>query len=667
MVSAPSVRRKRREAKRAEKREAFVARGGWKRSPLLLGLIALAVLVGVVGAVLAVQRLLTDPWQRGQAAMAAGDYRSARVDLLNAVEQQPRALRRRVLLAETLGALGRGREAENQLRRAVELGAPAERVRARLAHSLALQGRDAEALGELAEGPVATEEAALAARVAGEANYRLGRFDAAQRGFNDAVRIAPNDAMNWIAYSAWRLSEQDMLGADSAADQARRLAPDSIRARTAKAMVVRTRGGPVAALPWFEHALEVDGSDVAALAEYAATLGEAGRYRAMLEPLRRAAAIAPDNSRVLFLEATIAARGGEPALARGLLTRVRGRDNDLPAVLLLRTSVELMLNSPVAASEYAERLVAQQPDNQTARRLLAAAQMQADNPRGAILSLDPITTRPDADSWSLLLLGRAFGAIGWQTDAVQPLDRAATLRRGDARSLASPAEAANSTDPGVAVPAIRARIAAGDTAGARVLADQLAQRNPGVPQAWLLVGDAHWAADDGPGAVAAFRRAAELRYDEPTMLRLVNSLLKTGDRSQAGQALADFVARYPENVSAMRIAAAYAAEAGDWSGALAWQQAAIGRIGTNDALLLIQTARSLIEIGDADGAVSYAERAYRLLPGNATTSGVYGRALHLSGATGPAARQLLEKAVELAPNDALLRRWLSEIRPRSRR
>lgn len=664
MASAPSVRKARRAAEREARRAAFAARGGWKRSPLLLGLAALALLFGVVGTGMAVRSWLTDPWERGQAAMAAGDYRAARVDLLNAVEAAPRDLRRRILLAETLGALGRGREAENQLRRAVELDAPADRVRARLAHALALQGRDEEALAELGSGPVARGEAALAARVAGESNYRLGHFAAAQAGYNAAVRIAPDDAQNWIAFAAWRLAEQDMLGADSAADRARALAPRSVRALSAKALVVRTRGGPVPSLPWFELALAADPNDVATLSEYAATLGEAGRYRAMLTPLATAAAIAPDNARVLFLEATVAARGGEPALARSLLSRINGPDADLPAVLLLRAAVELMLDTPAAAERYAARLVEQQPDNGTARRLLAAAQLNAGNPRGAIESLDPITTRADADSWSLLLLGRAFGAIGWQTDAVHPLERAASLRRGDASALRAPAGEGDLSDPAVAVPTIRARIAAGDHGGALALATMLAERNPGVAQAHLLVGDARWAAGDGNGAVEGYRRAADLRFDEPVMLRLVRALLGTRQRAEAGAMLGAFAARHPENVTAMRIAAAYATESGDWAGALPWQQAAIARVGTNDALLLAQTARSLVEVGEAEAASDYAGRAYRLLPGNASISGIYGWSLYRSGATGDAPRHLLEKAVDLAPDDALLQRWLAQVRRR---
>ncbi len=664
MASAPSIRKARRAAERDAKRQAFRARGGWKRSPLALGIGALALLLGIIGAGMAVRSFTADPWARGQAAMAAGDYRSARVDLLNAIEAAPRDLQRRVLLAETLGALGRGRESENQLRRALELGIPAVRVRARLAHALSLQGRDTEALAELAAGPVISGEVALAARVAGESNYRLGRFGAAREGYNAAVRIAPADANNWVAFAAWRLSEQDMVGADEAADRARTLAPDNIRALMAKAMVVRTRVGPVAALPWFEEAYAVDQQDVAMLAEYAATLGEAGRYRSMLDTLQEAAVIAPDNSRILFLEATIAARGGEAPLARSLLSRITGADTDLPAVLLLRATVELMLDTPVAAERFAARLVEQQPDNLPARRLLAVAQLNAGNPRGAIISLDPITTRPDADSWSLLLLGRAFGALGSQTDAVHPLDRAATLRRGDAVALGAPVAGGDLADPAVAVPTIRARIAAGDYNGALSLALPLAQRNPGVPQAWLLVGDARWAAGDGAGAVRDYRRAADLRFDETAMLRLVRALLGTRQRQAAGEMLAAFSARHPENVTAMRIAGAYATEQGDWAGALPWQQATLARVGTNDALLLAQAARSLVEMGEPDAAAEYAGRAYRLLPGNATISGIYGWSLHRSGATGAAPRHLLEKAVDLAPDDAQLRRWLAQVRTR---
>ena len=232
MVSAPSVRRKRRAAKRAARVEAQVA-AGRPRSPLLIALAALVGLVLLIGGAMAVRSWLADPWQRGRESMARFEWASARVDLLNAVNEAPRALPRRLALVETLLAMGRGREAENQLRRAIELGLTPEAARASLARALALQGRDAEALAELAAGPIAARDGALAARTAGEVNYRLGNFSAASAAFTALVRDYPRDSGGWQSFAVWRLSEQDMLGADNAAEISLRLAPRYVRANHA--------------------------------------------------------------------------------------------------------------------------------------------------------------------------------------------------------------------------------------------------------------------------------------------------------------------------------------------------------------------------------------------------------------------------------------------------
>lgn len=661
MVSAPSTR-KRRRAEAAAARRA--ARGG-RPAPIVLAVLALGVLAVLVLGALGLRAWLADPLTRGQQAMEMRDWRAARVDLMNAVAEAPNNVRRRMLLAETLIALGRGRDAESQLRYLAERGVPGARLRARIAEAEALQGKDEEALVTLASGPVIAADQGRAARTAGEVNYRLGRYDAATTAYATAIRVAGDEPATWIAQARWRLAEQDMLGADTAATRAVALAPGDVRAHMIKAMVVRTRGGPVPALPWFEAALAVDSRDLLTLTEYAATLGEAGRYRAMIGPLSQAAEIAPDNSRVLFLQSVVAARGGQPTLARTYLARITGRDADLPAVLMVRAAVELTLGAPTAAVGYADRLVTQQPDNDRARRLLAAALLAADNPRGAIVAIDAITIRPDADSWSLLLLGRAFGAMDWQVDAVHPLDRAARLAPGDAPPLAAPAATGNPLDPAVAVPNIRALIAANDAIGAQRLAAQLAAANPGVQQARVLLGDARLATGDAMGAAAEYRAAADLRFDETVLLRLVNVLLRSDDRTGAGAAIGAFLARNPENVAVMRVAAAWSAEGGDWPGALLSLRAAIDRTGPNDALLLAQLARAEVEAGEAARAVPHAARAYRLLPGNATVCGVYGLTVLRSGGERRIARELLDKAVGLAPDDALLSQWQREAMQRA--
>ncbi len=625
----------------------------------MLALTAMVGVLALVGAAKAVRAYLADPAERGAEALAAGDYRSARVDFMAVLADQPLNVDARIALARALNGLERGVEAERQLERARELGARTAAVRTEAARSQLVQGRAADALATLA-GPVQASDATRAVIVAAQAHYRLGNLAAAARAFDRVA--AANDREGWVAIARYRLAEQDMLGADDAATRAWVMAPDSAEAWTAKADVVLARAGPVAALPWYEAALERNANHLPALLSYAAALGEAGRARAMLAPLRRAAGIEPGNPRALYLQAALAARGGEPALARTLLRRIDGSEAERPGVLQLRAAVDLMLDRPAAARDAAAALIARQPDNVAARRLLALALSGTDDFRGTIAVLDPLTTRGDADSWSLLLLSRSFSALGWTGDAVQPLDRAASLTRGDAAPLAGAGDGTVSLEPRVAVPAIRAYLASGQGALALPLAQALASSSPGVAQAHLLVGDAAGAVGDASRAVAAYRTAGGLRADAPTMLRLVAALARTGDRAGAAEALAAYGARWPADPTAMRVRAAMAAEAGDWPRAEAALEAAIARSGS-DALLLSQLARARIERGDARGALGPARAAYRLMPGNAAISGVYGRALAVSGeGSRTDAADLLRKAVRLAPDDVVLRRWRADLR-----
>ncbi len=657
MASAPpSIRKARKAAERAASRDGGALR---RRAPLLLALLGIMAIGSLVGGITLVRAALTNPVERGMAALAAGDYRSARVDFMAVLAEYPNDTAARIALARALNGLGRGGEAERQLLRARELGAPQQAVRVDLARALLVQGRSSDALAEL-DGPISAAERERAMVIAGQGNYRLGRFDAAQRAFASAVDGGSADS--FIAMARYRLAEQDMLGADAAADDAWQRAPRSVEALAVKADVVLARGGPVAALPWYQAALEHGNNHVPTLLAYAAALGEAGRAQAMLVPLRRAVELEPNNPRALYLMAALAARGNEPGLARALLGRIRGPDADQPAVLLVRAVSELMLDAPVSARNAAARLIELQPDNGAARRLLALALSKEDNIRGAIEVIDPITTRPDADSWSLLLLARSFSGLGWQEDAGQPLDRAASLIRGDPAPLSANDDVGDSLNPAVAVPAIRARLQSGQPESALALAQRLAEANPGVPQARLLVGDAALMLGDVTSATGHYRAAANLRFDEPVMLRLVSALARSGDGAAAAATLNAFMAYWPQNVAAMRIAATMAGERGDWTAAQAILESAVARAGPNDALLLSQMARALIETGDVDGAIAPAARAYRLLPGNATTSGVYGRALALSGqGSGRDAADLLLKAVRLAPEDMVLRRWLGEL------
>jgi len=89
-------------------------------------------------------------------------------------------------------------------------------------------------------------------------------------------------------------------------------------------------------------------------------------------------------------------------------------------------------------------------------------------------------------------------------------------------------------------------------------------------------------------------------------------------------------------------------------------QAVRAQIGDNDAVLMADLARAAMEDGDRNAARAYAAHGYRLMPGNPVTADMFGWVLLRSGEKGPAAVDLLEKAVALAPGAPALQLHLGQ-------
>ena len=169
--------------------------------------------------------------------------------------------------------------------------------------------------------------------------------------------------------------------------------------------------------------------------ERAATLGDLGRMKAMLEDTRALIAVAPKNPTAYYLQALLAARAAKYELAGTILARAGSILEDLPAALLLTGVVELETGKAEKAVSHFQRLVAMQPENVKARRLLGAAQWRLGDSAAAIATLRPLADRPDADPYVLTLVARALDKEGDQDAASLYLARAADPRRRTASAI----------------------------------------------------------------------------------------------------------------------------------------------------------------------------------------------------------------------------------------
>ncbi|WP_169542582.1 tetratricopeptide repeat protein [Sphingomonas baiyangensis] len=628
--------------------------------------VAAMALAGLVVAFLGLRALLPDfadrdtartETARALALFEAGNVSAARDAAQAATTADHTLAIGHAVLARMQIALGDGVGADASLARAAAAGLDMARVQHLRAEALLLQRETRRA--SLALDGASQRYRPYVERVRAQLFAQRGDYAGAERQFAMLVEQYPRDAAAWQALASFHADNGDVARAIAASDRALSLDRRPVDALLLRAQLVRGQYGLVAALPWFEEALKRDPRHHDALIDYAATLGDAGRPRAMLAAVRRATEMRRNSPRALYLQAVLAARAQRFGLARSILQRAGGSLAGLPGAQLLGGILAMESGGHEQAIAAFGDIVGAQPMNREARQLLATAYLRSGAAREGVRALQPVVRRGDADTLSLLLAARGHERIGERGPAAELIDRAAIPARAAApafmggRSLASlQAEAATSGGaPDRIIAFIRGLAQAGDLQRAYREADALAAAHPGVPAAHLLVGDVLMIGRRPADAAIVYARAANLRYDQPVMLRLVEALEAAGNRAQAAQVLATYLSQNPEDVVALRLSARWQLAAGEYDAAIDALERLRLRLGNRDAALLAELAIAYVAVDEADRAVRLGAAAYALAPQNAAIGDAYGQARRAGGDLAGAA-QLFAKAARIAPQHA---------------
>ncbi|MBA3055166.1 MAG: tetratricopeptide repeat protein [Sphingomonadales bacterium] len=490
---------------------------------------------------------------------------------------------------------GDGIAAEAALRKAIAAGLARDAAAARMGEAYLAQGDLAKAREWLGAGRFAPAEAAHGWRMLGRLELAERHLAAAGRAFDRALQLTPQDSRLWVDIARLRYSGGEQLLAIAAADRAVALDPGNVRALEFRGLLVRDQYGFAAALPWFEAGLKVRPDDLALLGEYAATLGELGRARDMLVVTRRMIALEPDHPRAFFLQAVLAARAGNVALARTLLRRAGPAMAQVPAAMMLQGALELQAGNANAAAALLDRLARQQPRNARAKLLLARALHASGDRRQLLDRFADEAGQPGASAYLLTLLGRTYEDLGQRDLAAPLLDRAAIA--GEAPF------ARTSPEP------------PGETPGLGFAADQ------------LLAGDERLDRGDLAGAREGYRRAATIRLTDGLLVRLVVSSTRDGRWRDAEKLVAQVLSGSPRNRTALRLAAGFAARRGDWARAAHLLEFLAATGSGADARLLADLSFARLRSGNVAGAQSAGEQAYRLQRAAPASAKAWGIAL----------------------------------------
>lgn len=634
------------------------------RRPLILLGAALLVLVGGAAALIVGQPAgARESYERALVHYSEGSMGAARVELLNALDAEPGFASAHLLQARVLNVQGNGEGAAEAIARARASGAPEAATRAILAEALLVSGDAEGAIAEASLSDIPPAASGEAARVRALAHAAMGDRPSAARAFDQAIAADPGNVRLWLDVADFRLDGDNIAAAIVASERAVAADTRNVEALLLRGDMVRRQYGLVAAIPWYDRALAVDPDHVPTLLARAAALGDSGRAIEMLADARRVLDLSPGDARAYYMLAVLAARAGDYELARTLAGRMGNWGAGVPGIMLLHGLLDYQAGNYESAIERLGALVEAQPANLKAQRLLGAAHFRAGDTEGALRILLPLARRADAGTYVLTLVGRAYERLGRSDDAAAFLDRAVFAPVGPAAPLAPPGmtdaqlayyrgEAESGAGDSAEVALIRSYLALGRERDALALAASVARANPNAPRGLVLLGDALAATGRFGEAAQLYARAGNIDFSESIALKMIEALQRAGAPDDARRVLATFLGQNPSSVPAATLAAELHLRAGNWDEAIAVLENLRARIGNRDAALMANLGWAYHHAGDAEAARLFARRAYLLMPMSAVAANRYGWILWSGRGRRSLGLAMLEKARDLAPDDA---------------
>ena len=493
----------------------------------------------------------------------SGEYRTAVIELKNALQKQPDLGDARFLLGRTQLILGDYPSALKEFERAIDLGIEDERLELEYLISKNRLGRHQEVIGALTgSGPLTPEFAA----VLGDAYLAGGDLDKARSLFQQADKLA--SGRMGLGVIAWM--QGDPAAARAFLTDATVLAPLDRDTWLRQAEFELSEGELSHAVTSFRTASDLPGGSLSGkigMARAHLAAGELDLAAAQIDEVLRSSSGLPVAH---YLDALIRYQRQDIAGAETALREVqRALPNHAPSLYLMG-AVKFQQEQLSQAADNLQRFLAQDRGNESAAKLLAAVRMKQGDLQAVLEALQPFLSA-SRDPQLLAMAGTVSLQLGRTSQATELLERAVELapdaapfRNQLALSLLSSGEedrAAVELESAIAVDGKQfqsdlliamLRMKEGDYPGAVQASDAIIAKNPASPLGYNLKGAALLGTGDFSAARSAFEAALSA---DPGFLPAASNLSRLdrrdGDDDRARQRFEDVLAASPDNQGAL--------------------------------------------------------------------------------------------------------------------
>ncbi|MBA4353337.1 MAG: hypothetical protein C0409_01475 [Novosphingobium sp.] len=375
--------------------------GSMKTLPMLpLALLPLAFLVASCG---------DDPAARitrAREEIATMELGAARVDLTAALADKGDDAELLKLLANVQLRLGDGDGAQASAARLERLGAKGAELARIKAEAALLRGHPDEALALLGN-----DNAPSAWRVRAAAKIALkdtaGGLAALERG-----AAAGGDPLLLRDYARFLIDAQDLDGAARQVAALSRVQADNFDALMLTADIAVRRGNMAQAHAALERVAKRYPKVPDPWIARATAFDIEGKLDEAIAMTGRAAAIAPDDSRVTDLKVQFAAMKGDWEQVRAVLAKQEGTLDPVSANGLTYAEAMLRLGHPEQARAMFQRALTRSPNNPYSRLMLAQAQLATGDASAAYATVRPLSDGLLAGPRELELAEKAARAMG---------------------------------------------------------------------------------------------------------------------------------------------------------------------------------------------------------------------------------------------------------------
>jgi putative PEP-CTERM system TPR-repeat lipoprotein len=568
------------------------------------------------------------------------DYKSAIIQLRNAIKLDRKMLQSQVLLGRALLAAGEANAAQVALEEALRLGVNPIEVVLPLAQALSAQGNPDAVLADTrfahAGLPAATKSSLLIIKAAAASD--LGRPKDAIKFLEEARALKTGDVESWTAEVPIRVRARQLSEAKAAADKAVTLDPRSPQAAYQQATVAHVTGDLKSAVSLYTRTLGLKSDHVDALVARAGLFVDLGQIAQATADVRAARSADPEDPRAAYLDALLAERAGDAAAKKAALTQVTNLIDPYPIehlryrpqVLMLGGLSHFGLKQFEKARPYLEMVVRQDAASPVSR-LLAQIYLEAKQVDKAITALEDYLRIRPGDRQATVLLASSQMQMGRHARAAVLLED--VLKSGDdpevrtllgtslvATGKFEPAvaelEVALKKEPGqvrAGVSLVSLYLASGQFAKAVSIVKGLLQRQPQNPGLHALLGSALAAGGEAAAARAAFEQA--LKLDPKSHSALLNLARLDIDSKRFDSALGrlnQLLGRDDKDSDAMLETARLFSARGQLEEAQRWLTKAEDNSGSR-----LQPGLQMIEFQLARGRVDLAQDAVKRLQAKA--------------------------------------------------